>query len=770
MRRPMGVSGLALLSMMATFRPAAADEPAPVSGQLEQITVTAQKRTEDIKDVPYSVSVVGGSQIEEHHVENVEDLVRTLPGISFGTGANTGMDTLTIRGISSTSGAATVGLYLDDVPLTTQNPFNASYSGATEPKLFDLDRVELLRGPQGTLYGASSMGGTVRYISRQPDLDDFSGYVTSDLSGTEHGGINYEESGVINAPITPGRAALRLGADYTEQSGYIDHFTTAGDLTDKGVNLERTLAVKAIGKFRITDDLTLTTSLFTERLKADDTSVFYPNLGLYKEDKLVSERSRDSMFIPSATVTDNLGWADLTSVTSYFWRQNDHTSDGTYYNSDYIEYLADYVYPDTIPCQCGSAFDKLPGPSITNQTTETISEELRLASKPAGETGLPFSWVSGLFVSDRKILVRDDEYVTGIRQTFINLYGEDPINSGFASSFNDDLVAYDSARETERQYAGFGELNYLITPALKATAGLRYIFARTSFNYASGGYFNEGIPPLVADDQHYYGTTPKFALSYDVNENATVYANATKGYRLGGFAEPISTTEPQCAADLTALGITNPTAAFQADKLWSYEAGTKTRFLGNRLSINAAGYYIDWSKIQQSFTLSCGFPYTANFGTAESYGGELEIKGKPIPELTLGLSGGYTHATLTHAAPDVGASDGQKLLNTPDWTLTASADYDWPLTDRIDAFIRSDYDWVGRSRGTYDTTSTDYSRPIYSVLNANVGIDTGSLQVSLYAKNLLNDRKIIQRPTIEQLTSAYTLTPLTVGLSVSKQF
>ena len=205
-----GGTALALVQMAAAqAQQAAAPPPAQNSG-IENITVTAQKRSEDIKEVPLSITAVSGEQLKEQHIENYDDLARAVPNLSFSNGGGTGLDKLELRGVSSNADEPTVGLYLDDVPITSRNLVN---TGAAQPKFFDIDRVEVLRGPQGTLYGASSTGGTIKFITNQPDLDNFGGSALSTLSGTDHGGINYEEQGVINIPLIEGKAALRLGAD-----------------------------------------------------------------------------------------------------------------------------------------------------------------------------------------------------------------------------------------------------------------------------------------------------------------------------------------------------------------------------------------------------------------------------------------------------------------------------------------------------------------------------------------------------------------------------
>ena len=213
---------VALMAYLLTAVPlaASAGDAPDSSDQLAEIIVTSQKRTEDIKDIPISVSAISGAQLQEYHIANYDDITRTVPGVSFQAGAGPGLDNIEIRGVSSTSGSATVGIYIDEVSVTTKNLFD----GAVQPKLFDLDRVEVLRGPQGTLYGASSMGGTVRFITKQPDLDAFSASVSTDLSVTHHGGFNNDEYAILNIPVVQGVFALRIGVDISDESGYVDNY------------------------------------------------------------------------------------------------------------------------------------------------------------------------------------------------------------------------------------------------------------------------------------------------------------------------------------------------------------------------------------------------------------------------------------------------------------------------------------------------------------------------------------------------------------------
>src|ERR1700722_12301580 len=770
--------GCAVATVSTAQQAASAGPPSTAANPdaLETIVVTAGKRSEDLHSVPYSISAVSGAELESRHIDSVEDVARTVPGISFGAGGNAGKDTITIRGISSQGGNATVGQYLDEVPIVTQSSFAppSPTSGAAEPKIFDLDRIEVLRGPQGTLYGAGSMGGTIRYITKSPNLLENSVSAGADLSYTKHANeANYETSAVVNLAVVPGVFAIRAGVDVGELAGYIDQYaqipltevdvTGGTDFLNRGVNTQRTVAARVAAEWRPTDKLIITPAVFAQRFTAGDTSVFYPTLGRYVQDKLVPEPSTDTMAVPSLTIQYDLGWSDVTSITSYFFRQNANTSDGTYFNSDFIQFLAD-TSPDLGYCQCGAAFTRLPGPSYSHEQTETTSQELRFASKLPQESGLPISWVAGLFGSDRKIKTSEYDYITGIRQTFLNLYGKPPEQTSFADAFPNDFAGYNSGKEDQSQIAAFGDFTYYVLPPLKLTGGVRELRANTSFDFNTGGYFAQGIPPHTGASNGYTATTPKVSISYDISNDATVYADASKGYRIGGYIVPIDLTTGLCPASLAAVGISNPQLSYKPDSLWSYELGAKTDWADKRLSVNAAAYYVDWKNVQQTFALSCGSLFTANFGDAVSYGGELEILAKPVRGLLLSLEAGATHATLTSVAPNVGASVGEHLLNTPAWTATAGSEYRWTFATHRSAFIRGDYDWIGPSHGSYNPTDPAFDYPSYSTLNASAGVDLANVTLSVYAKNLANDQRIIQRVAIELLEDAYVPRPRTIGI------
>jgi outer membrane receptor protein involved in Fe transport len=349
-------------------------------------------------------------------------------------------------------------------------------------------------------------------------------------------------------------------------------------------------------------------------------------------------------------------------------------------------------------------------------------------------------------------------------------------NSGLTNqSYNNfllgslDEVYMQNYTENQKQYAVFGEFTYEVLDRVKANVGLRVLHAEDSINGIGGSYYNADAQPTYKGSTSYNGYTPKFSLSYDLAPMGSVYASATKGVRLGGFNEPI----PQfaCGTDFSKLGITKSPSNFQADSLWSYEAGSKLSLFDNRISIDAAGYYIDWQNIQQQINLvTCGYNYTANAGNAQSYGGELEVRGKVTDELILSISGSDTAATLTSVSHGAGATVGQHVIGVPDWNVHFGYEVTLPVNDDDAVFARGDYALTGPSHGAYNLQDPDFKRPIYEEVNASLGLLFGRLQWQIYGKNLTNNQKVIQHPSLLSVSQGYTLRPMTVGVSLGAKF
>jgi outer membrane receptor protein involved in Fe transport len=805
--------------------PAMGQTPAePTHSKTEEIVVTSQKRTENVRKVPLSVTVLSGAQLRAAHIENFADLTRSVPNLSFSSQAGEGLSNLELRGVSSSAGTATVALYLDDVSLTTRN---LPTEGASEPRFLDISRLEVLRGPQSTLYGASALGGTLRYISNQPKMDVFEGNIFSELSGTYHGGINYDEQGVLNIPLVDHKLVLRLAGENGSDSGYITNINPDnGAAIKSGINSTGFTVGRATLVWTPTDWLTITPSVFFQNFIQHDADASYLTIPNFQTPKTVAEPGHDRLIVPSFTVNADLGFANLIAVTGNYERQFYRTLDSTVYDNLAV-YLCDpnNNTPNPDPTQppigfCGNdangnpinnsppglfnALNQRPSQTFFDNTVRQWSEEIRLVSKPyvPGE-GLPFTWIAGLYYSDEHTTATDTEFVDGASQLF-NQFGVSPadptvLGGGFPGAIVRDevfqgITSYDTA-----QYAVFGEGTYYPLPNLRLTAGARYQFARDGESTFQQYFYDYGYPGLDTSVGHFYTFLPKFAISYDITPTNTIYANASKGFRLGSENRriPFIASDAQSSGtpsyDLALLGLnTTPPANFGPDKLWNYEIGDKGRALGGRLNFSVDFFYISWSDIQTEIPLvTSGDEFQTNAGSATNYGAEFELNGRVTDDLTMGLSGSILNATLDHGVVVngtllAGTFAGEKVPGVPDFNLSYNAKQSFRINDNIGGFVSIAPNWIGPSHGVVIDDNPDYKRPSYITLDAAAGIDFGRWEITLFGRNLTNNNKIIQRPDIEGSASpiydftylgnsernlqGFTLRPLTVGMNAALRF
>jgi outer membrane receptor protein involved in Fe transport len=796
---------------------AAAPSSQAPSGQLGEVIVTAQKRAENVKDIPISISALTGADLSAQHIIGFEDLSRTVPSVSFAAGAvvagsavGVGEDFVEIRGVSSSSGSATTGLYLDDTSISVNQQ---SGIGAVEPMAVDIARIEVLRGPQGTLYGASSEGGTIRFIENQANLDIYEGHVLGDLSAIDPAGdgyqgsgtnlgANYQAEGVFNAPIVQGKFAIRLNAAYGYDSGWIDDYSFSGNLQKTDINKVWRKLLRLNAVFKATDNLTITGNVFYQFAYQADSPVSdlrdqayanansfiipppIPSDGLFRTHSNVKQYIDDRLFVPSHTVLYTTNYGDFTSVTSFPYRDNHRASDGTDYDSYYIGNLLDLYTPNPKNL---TVIGTLPSPAILTSSFRTFSQEFRFASHNLDVFGMKAHYVAGLYFSNQE---EEDHFVEpsiGINAAFQSIYGYG-INSALSPigvPSVPDFWGNDSTQDslsllTILQYAGFGQFDVDILPTLHAAVGLRYVHADiSSWVYNPPHFFSSTVPGqlwLQPGDQTNTAFTPRFSFTYDVTPQANIYTTIAKGYRLG--APQVPTPPPTapgnvCTMDYKFLGISAPNSFVGPDDLWSYEIGSKMRLLDNSLSIDVAAYDIEWKNIQQSFILPfCGFPYAANVGNARSYGGELQFAYKPkfLQGLTFALNGNIAHATITETTDPTVVAVGQHILFVPEHFLTISGDYRWSIGEDRSAHVRADYDITGRSYGSYITSNPGYINEPYNTLNGAIGLTIGNLNIDLYGKNLTNYHGYIQTPSVNLLVVGYTVTPLTAGLRVTQSF
>lgn len=729
------------------------------NNELAEIVVTAQKTSEVASKVPISISAVSGAQLAEEHITDYAALSRAIPDVSFTSFGGPGQSNIEIRGVSSQAGSSTTGIYLDDVPI---NVLNIYTTGATEPRFFDIDRVEVLRGPQGTIYGASSMGGTLHFVSTQPDLHNFSGSAHSMVGGTDGGGVNYEADSVVNLPLVQGEAALRVGALYDHESGWINRVDPTGNVVARNINDEDTSVVRLTLQLHPSDALTITPAAFLQRLTMGGQNLFGLNLPQFESPTLVAETQRDELAITSLTVDYDFGWSDLTAVTGYFWRDDQRLIDGTFYDSVYLgsQLQQQFGYG-------GNSIAALAAPSKFYTNINQFHQEIRLASKPGGPDDR-WSWIGGLYYSRTRTGLLDDEHIPGFNATFTSIYGDTPENL-LGAGFPNDLIYYAFSEFVNTQKAVFGQATYKLTPQLKVTAGLRYEKATEDLAFNSTGYFAGGTPAFsgAANGQ---ATTPKVAVSYDLSSTSMVYASAAEGYRDGGVNRPVPI--PLCSGDLAQLGLTQAPSAYKSDKLWSYEVGAKGRAWQDSLVLTGALFDIRWSNIQTDIILpTCTFDIKDNIGSAESRGVELELTQRLLDHLSFSFGGNYTSAKITNPVTLLGVERGDHVPGVPDYTISTSLDYKQPLPNtQARALFRTDAQWIGSSQGVITHGDPDFNRPSYFVMGASGGLQWDHYEVSLFVTNLLDQHKAIQRPDIALVEYGVTVRPRTFGIGGSYSF
>ncbi len=744
---------------------------ADADNTLAEVVVTAQKVAENIKQVPISVSVVSASELQNQHITDLADLTRAVPNFSFTSNGNPGGSVLEMRGISSSAGASPVAIYLDDTSITERTTRGSV--GQPEPVLLDIAQVEVLRGPQGTLYGASAEAGVLKFRTNPVDLSSFGGSALAETSETQSGGFNYRVNGVLNAPIIDNALGVRIAAESDRNSGFIDRVSPEdGSSLGTRINDNESTVARISVDSRPTDQLKITASLFYQRSTYGSTNTVTLGLPALETNNVVPDRGSNTLIIPTLTLTYDTGWADFTSVTSEFTRNAPFNYDGTVFNSVYIAQCSLEGLCGNPPLlslngqQTGAQIAALPSPGIDGQFTRQFSQELRLNSKPYDGGGSPLTWTAGLYYQQSNDRISDFEYIPGFNSLFTTLYGVANLDNLFGGPLPNDLIYFGGFTFIEKQYSAFGDATFHVSDVLRFSAGLRYLTARiTDDNYA-GGYFNGGNSSSALHSKD-HALTPKFSIEYDLSQQASAYITASKGFRLGGPNEPVISF---CAGDLAALGLTSAPSSYGHDSLWNYEFGLKARPTG-WLAINSAVFYDRWSQLQQSIDLpDCGSGFTTNLGAATAYGAETDITASILTGLSATLSAGYTHANLTEAIPSMGIMAGERVEGVPDWSSNVSLGYSKPIAANVIGVVRANYSYVGTSHGTLNPTDPDFERPSYGLAGASIGAVFEKWEVSLFAKNLFNNQKIYQTPSHADVPLGLVLTPRIIGLSASGRF
>jgi iron complex outermembrane recepter protein len=741
----LGGGVLAQASAMAQAQEASAKASA---GALEEVVVTAQKRSERLQDVPLSMAALTSTDLQNAGAVTLQDIGRAVPGLSIVSLAP-GQNTLIIRGISSTGGTApTVGFYIDDTPVSVANHLR----GETDPVLFDLDRVEVLRGPQGTLYGASSEGGTVRYITKQPNLHEFEAAAKQTFSYTEKGGPNYETDGLLNVPVSS-TVAVRGSAVYRHYDGYIDRYPIATtDILGVGlgprtsnVNTEQTTAVNLAVGFKPFDELSITPSIMYQRIQLGGAFAIDVPPGSFHNP--IQTRDTDEPNIMKFTLISlpvrlNLGPVSLVSSTAY--------NDGVYASAE-DNSKANYFYLGPDPQTY-----IFPGAYATTQKTRVFTEELRASASVGRVQGL----IGAYYSHERDFS-----------------YGAWPIsaeyNAAFGTPFGTEQNFFAGGSWSSlTQLAAFGQVTVQLFDGLEATLGDRVFRLKQPNTSSYMGFYNGG-PSTASGSPKEHGNTPKFGLSYHVTPDAMIYANAAKGFRPGN-----SVFLPQdiCAGDLAAVGLSSPPTSFTSDSIWDYELGGKFGSRAMRLSLDAAVFYIDWKNLQQTIHLpQCSFNFTGNFGAAVSKGAELQVQYGITDALRVTAAGSFTQAQLTQVVSGTQGTVGSPLQNVPKWTGNASIEYRREINS-VSGFVRFDVNTSSRQFNNFDPTSNYHETAGYTLANLRIGTDSSrQWQGSFFISNLFNRHAETGLRTASGIDLPMTRSismnrPRTIGFDIRRDF
>ncbi len=781
------LAGLSLLAI-AVSSPAAAQDAGAAEDDSNIIIVTATKRDANLQDIPFSINAQTAEDIQKSGAVTLEDLSRNVAGLSV-QNLGPGQSQVSVRGVSAGQVVRDqpgvkeqVGVYLDEsvISLSLFTP---------DIDLYDLNRVETLRGPQGTLFGSGSVGGTIRYITNQPKVGVMEGSIEANLNLVDGDDIGGHLKGAVNIPMGD-TAAIRAVGYYTRYGGFINAVGPAGgDDVNSGERYGGRLALT----FEPSDNFSITPRLVYQKVTADgfnrqDIYNLYGNRFTttrpqitYDEREqylLLREGFEDETLIADLNLNVGLGGAKLTSVTSYINRDILVSRDASALTGSVS---VDLGFP--------AAGVLLPSNLLDTTDLETWSQELRLAS----DNDSPFQWVVGAFYSKVDRVYTQTLPTPGydaVTDATLGAGTSAAVANGFAanSPYNA-FLPYDI-----KQFALFGEVSYDLSDAFTATAGGRYYDFKETRSFKSGGLFANG--DNRTDSTKSSGFTPRFLLSYDLSDAVTVNAQASKGFRLGGVNDPLNL--PLCSpADAALFGGFQD---YDDETLWNYELGIKSQ--GRGFTFNAAGFYNDIKNLQVTLDAgSCSSRVVFNVPKAHSMGVEFELGLSPADGLDFNLSGSLIEAEFDSTLPGVlaattGIREGNRLPSVPKFQLSASGSYEWPIGDAANMYVAASFQHVGtrftqpadqeNNPRTFvhglpfggapagSSTTVDLQLPDYQLVNLSAGVDfDNGLSLIAYVNNLFDENALLSfdRERGGRARLGYTVgQPRTFGITARKTF
>lgn len=669
---------------------------------IEEIVVTAQKRAERLLDVPLSISAVDAASMQARGANNLQDLQYSVPGLSaleYGPGN----ERVQLRGISSLVGRPTVGRYLDEMPI------NIEQQGVgLDLRLIDMERVEVLRGPQPTLYGDGSMGGTIRYVTASPDLGRASASVSTELTSVQDGENGWLVNGHVNVPLVDDRVGLRIALGYEDQGGWIDRTATG----ENDINGYQIATARAKLLVKLNNDSDVSVLLLHQESDQDN-----QHFGIDRASTWTVPTFLNTKYdLASVVFRYDLGFAELVETPGYLRYSMDTQLDLSPFYAPVVPTLgfpADFV--TDVP---------FPG----DYDTRVFTNQLRLVSK----NDAAWSWAVGV---DYRDLSMDARTWTTTA----------PNPLPFA------LLDYTQLDDT-RTWAFWGESGYEFTDRFSATVGVRYFRDKSERDVEQISF---GVPSTVNGTETFTSTNPRLNLSYKLSDQSLLYFNAAKGFRSGGFN-----------------GSSLETPTFEPEKLWSYELGSKGAYLHGLLNLEASVYYNDWKDVQTNFFTPAGLTVTTNGGHIKGWGTDLSAVVIPTRDLRLGATLGWNDLEYKQVPVNGDKRVGDPPDSAVRESWSAFVDYRRPVFDSTTFTARVDFQHGGKAQITLRSPVYDQISPIPSrdLLNARIGLDFDTYGVALFVNNALNDDAPIITGPFGTFVENVEQRPRVYGLSLHARF
>ena len=696
----------------------AQDEPTTV-------IVSATRRREPVREIPMQVDTIQAERLQRSGAASLRDYMEAQPGITVNSKGSSGQGDISIRGMTTgTQITNTVGVYLDETPASSSGAASSAVAFPLDLGLLDLHHIEVLRGPQGTLYGAGSMGGVLKYVTNVPDVGEFSGMARASLSHTaRYGGTGHALAGVLNIPLAEDVAALRIAVLQDKPAGYIRAIGPAGSARANGGDTRGLRLALAVTPAR---NLTLTATANTQRMHRDgldqvdyDAGSRQPAFGQYSQQIFEPQPidKRDDLY--SLNVEYKPGSVRLNSITSYgratLFRQLDATVTSV----------------DFLPFPATTAVDQ------QFLRTRKFTQEFRATS----DRGERWDWLAGLFYTSEKAT-------------------NDPLGRCYAAPGSCPSLYDIALPSTYRELAAYGDLTFHLKPGLSVTAGIRVARNKQTYSQTSGGFYYEGLEGTVSSASEDTSRTYLLTGQYALNKTSNVYARVATAYRPGG---------PNAVVPGAALKTT-----FEPDTSTNYEVGYKADLLEKKLAVQMALFHINWKNIQQFYSLG-GASGVLNAGSARVRGLEASLSYRPSAQWVINAAASAIDARLTSDAPGLDAHAGDRLPTSPKFSASASLRYRFELAGRAaSAGLSARY--AGERLIHFQSPDARYNArlPGYGIVNAEAGIQLGRVELDAYVRNLFGKEGIASGSTANLPfggTLLYTVEqPRTIGLTATYRF